>query len=32
MNRAYEMYSRAYQHGMHYASVMMQKIEELNKQ
>ena len=31
MNRAYEMYSRAYKHGMHYASVMMRKIEAINK-
>lgn len=26
MNKAYEMYTRAYEHGMYYASVMMQKI------
>ena len=32
VNKAYEMYSRAYQHGMHYASVMMKKIDALGKQ
>lgn len=31
MNKAYEMYARAYAHGMYYASVMMRKIEEINK-
>ena len=29
MNKAYEMYTRAYKHGMYYASVMMRKIENI---
>lgn len=29
MNKAYEMYSRAYQHGLYYASVMMEKIDKI---
>jgi len=31
MNKAYEMYDRAYQHGIYYAYVMMQKVEALLK-
>ena len=29
MDKAYEMYRRAYDHGMYYAAVMMEKIREL---
>lgn len=29
INKAYEMYSRAYKHGMYYALVMMKKIEKI---
>ena len=29
MNKAYEMYIRAYEHGMYYASVMMKKIDRI---
>lgn len=29
MDKAYEMYQRAYDHGLYYASVMMKKIEEI---
>lgn len=31
MNKAYEMYSRAYQHGIYYASVMMEKIDKIRE-
>lgn len=29
MNKAYEMYRRAYEHGMYYASIMMKKIDQI---
>lgn len=32
MNKAYEMYSRAYKHGMYYASVMMKKIDRIKQE
>ena len=31
MNKAYELYSRAYEHGMYYASVMMKKIDQIKQ-
>lgn len=32
VNKAYELYHRAYGHGIHYASVMMARIEKLKKE
>ena len=29
MNKAYEMYTLAYQHGMYFASVMLKKIDHI---
>ena len=29
VNKAYELYERAYSHGIHYASTMMRRIESL---
>lgn len=31
-NKAYELFSRAYAHGIHYASVMMARIESIKKE
>lgn len=31
MNKAYEMYTRAYEHGAYYAKIMMEKIEKLQE-
>ena len=31
MNKAYEMYAKSYEHGMHYASVMMKKIDQIKE-
>lgn len=31
VNKAYALYTRAYQHGMHYASVMLERIEKLKE-
>lgn len=32
MNKAYELFHRSYSHGIHYASVMMARIEKIKKQ
>ena len=32
INKAYELYAQAYKHGIHYASTMMQRIEQIKAQ
>jgi len=32
MNKAYEMYEKAYQHGLYYASIMMEKIDRIREE